>query len=106
MVPPERETPGNQGHGLGKAVKDAVLVGQLGQVAFLLADGVRDGQDQAEHDQGGGDNPEAAQHGFDLVLEQQAQDDDRQAAQDHQPAHPGVRVLPGDFARPGTRTRP
>ena len=95
---------GNEGHGLGKSVEDAVLVGQLGEVPLLLSHGVGHGEDQAEDDQHGGHDPHAAQHRFDLVLEQQPEDDDGKAAKDDQPSHPGIRVLPGHPS--GQRTRP
>ena len=91
----------DQRHGLGQAVQDSVLVAELGQVAFLAAHGVGHGEDHAEHNERGGNDPQAAQHRFDLVLEQQAEDDDGQAAQDDEPAHPGVRILPGHLAGQG-----
>jgi hypothetical protein len=75
-----------------------VLVRQHVEVAFLLAYGIGDGEEQAEDDQHGGHDPHAAEDGLDLVLEQQSQDDDRQASHDDQPAHPGVRILARHFS--------
>ena len=40
-------------------------------------------------------DPQVAQAGVDGVLEEQAEHADRDGADDHQPAHPGVRVIAG-----------
>ena len=61
-------------------------------VAVGAADPVRDAEDDAQHDQRGADDPEAAEVLLDDVLEQHAEDHDRQRADDDEPAHPGVEV--------------
>ncbi|AGW41545.1 preprotein translocase subunit SecA [Leifsonia xyli subsp. cynodontis DSM 46306] len=77
---------------LREAEDDAVAPGQLAEAAGLRAHPVRDAQQDAEDDERDGDDPERAESGLDRILERQAEDDDRNAAQDDQPAHPGVRV--------------
>ena len=93
IVPPERETPGDQRHRLGEPEDDAVADGEVARSSrFLRADPVGPVEDQREDDQRDRDDPQVAQGGLDRVLEQQPEDDDRDAADDDQPAHPGVGV--------------
>jgi hypothetical protein len=71
---------------------------------LFRTDHVRDPEQDAEEDQGAGDQPQGAEDGLDLILEQQPQHDDRDRADDDQPAHPGVRV--GARDAPDERTEP
>ena len=50
-----------------------MLVGEPVQGALLLADRVRHGQDDAEDNQHGRGDPQAAERGLDLVLKEEAQ---------------------------------
>ncbi len=55
-------------------------------------DPVGDAQDDAEHDQRGADDPQVAEVPLDDVLEEHAEDHDRQGPHDDVPAHPRVDV--------------
>jgi hypothetical protein len=72
------------------------------QLALLRADVIGDAQQHAEEDEHAGDEPQRPQGGLDLILEQQPEHDDRDAADDDEPAHLRVRVV----ARDASEERP
>ncbi|GAB3924828.1 hypothetical protein GCM10027613_36890 [Microlunatus endophyticus] len=53
---------------------------------------VDDPDHEAEAGQHRDCDPQIAQGMLDRILEEQAEDDDRDGADDHQPAHPGVKI--------------
>lgn len=95
---------GNERQRLGEAVQDAVPIGETVEGESLASNSVCDGQNDAEHHQHGGDKPHAAERAFNLVLEEQTQDDDGNTAENDQPTHPCIRIVSWDL--PGERTEP
>ena len=94
--------PRDQGQGLREAVEHAIAQVQVAQAQLLPADPVRQPQEHAEDDEHGRRDPQAAELGVDVVLQQQPEDADGQGAQDHVPAHPSVGVGAGDGAAQGS----
>ena len=75
--------------------------GEIVQRTTLRPDVIGDAEQNAEEDQHRGDDPQRAERGLDLILEEQAQHDDRDAADDDQPPHPRVGIVPGNPAEQG-----
>ncbi|MBG9885525.1 hypothetical protein ABE10_02765, partial [Bacillus toyonensis] len=90
--------PGDERERLREAVHDTVRDGEFLELAALGADGVGDAEQDAEHDEHDRDDPQRAEDRLDLLLEEQSQDDDRDAPDDDQPTHPGVGVVAGEPA--------
>jgi hypothetical protein len=61
--------------------------GQVVEAVPLLAEVVRDAEQDAEDDQRGRDEPQVTEGVLDGVLEQQPEHGDRDRADDHQPRH-------------------
>ncbi|CAI7667292.1 unnamed protein product, partial [Penicillium discolor] len=92
---------GDEGECLGESEGDAVRVGQIVQLPALGSHVIRDAQEDAEHDEHDRHDPERAEDGFDLVLEQESEQHDRDAADDDEPPHACVRVVPRHLSGEG-----
>ena len=95
---------GDQGQRLGQAEEDAVAPGEGLDRPHVLGEVVDDADHDAEAGQHRDSDPQVAQRVVDRVLEQQAEHHDRDRADDHQPAHPGLGIVPRQLARPGPGT--
>ena len=84
---------GNDGQSLGEAVEDALAPLHIVERQLLLADPVGEADDEAEDDEHGRGDPQAAQRTFDVVLEQQTDDDDRDRTDDDEPAETDLGIL-------------
>ena len=102
MVPPERETPGISARACANPNAMPCGIVRWSSVRFFAPGPVGEAQDDAEDHEHGGHDPERAERRLDLVLEEDAEHDDRDRADDDEPAHARVGVA----ARDATEERP
>jgi hypothetical protein len=89
---------GNQGECLSESEDCGVRDGQIIEASAFLSDRVGDAQKNAKNDERNGHDPEVAQGGLNGMLKEETEHDDRETAENDEPAHSGIGV--GACTRP------
>jgi len=83
---------GNKCEGLSESVPHGVPPGQLFEATLFATEVIGKTQQNTKTDEGERDNPERSECGFNLILEQQSEHRDWQAAHNDEPAHTHVGI--------------